>query len=224
VPDRDDEHVRRRGPRGGVTVTGTGVAEAVPDRAVAELGAEARAVDAERALSLAAECIDRMTAVLRDAGVDDRAMRTTLSGTWTDGSATGSSRVVARLGLQVTLRDVASAGDLVGAAVGAGGEPARMDGLRLEVSDPSGAQADAREAAWADAVARATDWARLSGRRLGTVLWVQEGGSEGAPVLFGRAKGAVAAMSVPVEAGVQAVTAAVTVRWDWADDEGAAAH
>jgi len=217
MPGRDDEHAGRRGPRGGVTVTGSGETQTVPDRAVADLGAEARAVDAERALAAAGECLDRMRAVLREAGVDDLSMRTTHSSTWTDGSARGSSRVVARLGLQVTLHDVAVAGDVVTAAVVAGGEPARMDSIRLEVSDPAAAQAAAREAAWADASTRAAHWAALSGRRLGAVQWVQEGGSV-APM--GRAM----AMSVPVEAGQQPVSADVTVRWAWADDEGAAAH
>ena len=95
---RDDDGSRRRGPRGGVTVTGFGEAEAVPDLAIASLGAEARGLDAERALAAAGECIDRMRAVLRDAGVDDLAIRTTHSSTWTDSSTGGSSRVVARLG------------------------------------------------------------------------------------------------------------------------------
>ncbi|KRD42995.1 hypothetical protein ASE38_01530 [Cellulomonas sp. Root930] len=214
---RDDEHGGRRGPRGGVTVTGFGEAEAVPDVAIADLGAEARAVDAERALAEAGECLDRMRAVLREAGVDDRWLRTTQSSTWTDGSARGSSRVVARLGLQVTLHDVAVAGDVVGAAVVAGGEPARMDGIRLEVSDPTQPRERAREAAWADAVARATHWATLSGRRLGEVQWVTEGGSDAVPLRMGRAMGVAKAMSVPVEAGQQTVSADVTVRWAWAD-------
>lgn len=214
---RDDEHAGRRGPRGGVTVTGFGEAEAVPDVAIADLGAEARAVDAERALAEAGECLDRMRAVLREAGVGDRWLRTTQSSTWTDGSARGSSRVVARLGLQVTLHDVAVAGDVVGAAVVAGGEPARMDGIRLEVSDPTQPRERAREAAWADAVARATHWATLSGRRLGEVQWVTEGGSDAVPLRMGRAMGVAKAMSVPVEAGQQTVSADVTVRWAWAD-------
>lgn len=213
---RDDE-THRRGPRGGVTVTGAGEAEAVPDLAVADLGAEARAVDAERALAEAGSCLDRMRAVLRDAGVDDLSMRTTQSSTWTDSSAVGSSRVVARLGLQVTLRDVATAGDVVGAAVVAGGEPARMDGIRLEISDPTQPRAQAREAAWADAVARATQWATLAGRRLGEVQWVTEGGADAAPLRMGRVMGVAKAMSVPVEAGQQTVSADVTVRWAWAD-------
>ena len=215
---RDDEGVRRRGPRGGVTVTGSGEAEAVPDVAIADLGAEARAVDAERALAEAGECLDRMRAVLRDAGVDDLSLRTTQSSTWTDSSATGSSRVVARLGLQVTLRDLAVAGDVVSAAVVAGGEPARMDGIRFEISDPSGPRARARAAAWADAVARATQWAELAGRQLGEVQWVTEGGADAAPLRMGRAMGVAKAMSVPVEAGQQTVSADATVRWAWSDD------
>ena len=215
--DGRDEDTRRRAPRGGVTVTGAGEAEAVPDTAIADLGAEARGVDAERALAEAGSCLDRMRAVLRDAGVDDLSMRTTQSSTWTDGSATGSTRVVARLGLQVTLRDVAVAGDVVGAAVSAGGEPARMDGIRLEISDPTEPRARAREAAWADAVARATQWATLAGRRLGEVQWVTEGGADAAPLRMGRVMGVAKAISVPVEAGQQTVSADVTVRWAWAD-------
>lgn len=218
------DELRRRGPRGGVTVTGVGEAEAVPDLAIADLGAEARAVDAERALAEAGRCIDAMRAVLRGAGVDDTDLATTQSSTWTDTSARGSSRVVARLGLQVTLREVAVAGDIVGAAVVAGGEPARMDGIRLQVSDPSSARARAREAAWTDALTRAGHWAALSGRRLGEVQWVTEGGSDASPLRMGRAVGVASAMSVPVEAGQQTVSADVTVRWSWADDEGAAAH
>ena len=217
---RDDEHGGRRGPRGGVTVTGFGEADAVPDVAIADLGAEARAVDAERALAEAGACLDRMRAVLRDAGVDDRALRTTQSSTWTDGSARGSSRVVARLGLQVRLHDVAVAGDVVGAAVVAGGEPARMDGIRFEVTDPAEPRVRAREAAWADASARAAHWAALSGRLLGEVQWVNEGGSDAVPLHLGRVGGMAKAMSVPVEAGQQTVSADVTVRWAWADAEG----
>jgi uncharacterized protein YggE len=105
--------------------------------------------------------------------------------------------------------------------VSAGGEPARTDGLRFEISDPTEAQVEAREAAWADAVTRATHWAALSGRRLGEVVWLQEGGSDAVPVF--RAKGGVAAAtSIPVEVGVQPVTCAVTVRWAWADDVASA--
>ena len=189
----------------------------MPDTAIADLGAEARGADAERALAEAGLCIDRMRAVLRDAGVDDLSMRTTQSSTWTDGSATGSSRVVARLGLQVTLHDVAVAGDVVGAAVGRR-RRAGPDG-RHPAGDqrPHRAARTAREAAWADAVARATQWATLSGRRLGEVQWVTEGGADAAPLRMGRVMGVAKAMSVPVEAGQQTVSAEVTVRWAWGD-------
>ena len=94
-----------------------------------------------------------------------------------------------------------------------------MDGLRFEISDPTQPRALAREAAWADAVARATHWAALSGRRLGEVQWVNEGGSDAAPLRMGRAMGVAKAMSVPVEAGQQTVSADVTVRWAWLDED-----
>ena len=205
-----EEH-RTRGSRGGVTVHGSGVAQAVPDVVVAELGAEARALDAERALGLAGDALARMTDSLRSAGVEDRALRTASPSSWTDGS-----RVVVRLGLTVTLRDVAASGDLFSAAVTAGGEEARLDGVRFEVSDPREAQTRAREAAWADAMTKGTHWATLAGRALGEVVWVQESGAEASPMFAARA-GAVSAMSVPVEAGEQAVRADVSVRWVWAE-------
>ena len=116
---RDDEHVGRRGPRGGVTVTGSGEAEAVPDVAIADLGRRGagggrRACAGRGGASASTGCV-RSCATPASTTCS---MRTTQSSTWTDGSARGSSRVVARLGLQVTLHDVAVAGDVVGAAVG----------------------------------------------------------------------------------------------------------
>ena len=59
--------------------------------------------------------------------------------------------------------------------------------------------------------------ATLAGRRLGEVQWVTEGGADAAPLRMGRVMGVAKAMSVPVEAGQQSVSAEVTVRWAWAD-------
>ena len=215
---RDDEHARRRGPRGGVTVTGSGEAEAVPDtrdRGPRRRGAGAWTPSVRwprpgcASTGCARSCATPASTTSR-CGPRSRAPGPTAP-------RRGSSRVVARLGLQVTLHDVAVAGDVVGAAVVAGGEPARMDGIRLEISDPTEPRARAREAAWADAVARATQWATLSGRRLGEVQWVTEGGADAAPLRMGRVMGVAKAMSVPVEAGQQTVSADVTVRWAWAE-------
>lgn len=75
----------RRGSRGGVTVRGSGEALTVPDVVIAELGAEARALDANRALVLASAAVVRMTDSLREAGVEARALQSRGTSTWTDG-------------------------------------------------------------------------------------------------------------------------------------------
>lgn len=206
-------------PHGGLTVRGSGAADAVPDVVVAELATEVRAADVSSALREATDALAAVRDALRHEGVDDRAVRTGSTSTWTEQSGPEGEvlRVVARLALVVTLRDVGRAGDVIGTAVAAGGAPVRLGGLRLVVSDPAAAQAAAREAAWADAVTKAEHLAGLAGRSLGPVLRVHEdepGG--GATPRFARAARAEA-LAVPVEPGEQTVQAAVTVTWAWAD-------
>ncbi len=211
----------RRGPRGGVRVRGTGAADAVPDVVVADLGTEVRAADVSAALRDATQALADVRTALRDAGVEDRAVRTGSTSTWTEqtGPDGADLRVVARLGLVVTLRDVATAGDVIGAALAAGGSAVRLGGLRLVVSDPSLAQARAREAAWQDAQDKATHLADLAERPLGRVLSVREEEPGGATPRFARAVSAQA-VPVPVEAGEQTVHAAVVVHWAWGDTDG----
>ncbi|WP_426594471.1 SIMPL domain-containing protein [Cellulomonas sp. McL0617] len=183
----------------------------MPDVVIAELGAESRGLDAGRALLLASAALTRITDSLQAGGLDARALQTRGTSSWTDGDHT-----VARTDLSVTLRGVDTAGDLLGAAVTAGGDEARLGTLRYAVSDPTAAQASARELAWADAVAKATHWATLAGRALGEVVWVQEGVADAAP-MFARVAAAPMGLAIPVEAGEQAVRADVTVRYAWAD-------
>ncbi|MBO3096468.1 SIMPL domain-containing protein [Cellulomonas dongxiuzhuiae] len=208
-------------PRGGVTVRGCGAADAVPDVVVADLATEVRADDVSTALREATAALAAVRTALRDAGVEDRAVRTGTTSTWTEqtGADGDALRVVARLGLAVTLRDVAAAGDVIGSAVTAGGSPVRLGGLRLVVSDPAAAQVRAREAAWQDAAAKAAHLAELAGRTLGAVLRVDEDEPRGAAPLFARSA-AADAFTVPVEPGEQTVQAAVTVRWAWAPTPG----
>ena len=75
--------------------------------------------------------------------------------------------------------------------------------------------ATARERAFADARARAEQYADLAGRTLGEVALVEEGGGPGSdPFPVARiAAGSLSMESVPVEPGLRSVAAAVTVRW-----------
>ncbi|WP_019135062.1 SIMPL domain-containing protein [Cellulomonas massiliensis] len=207
---------RRDRAGGGVTVRGTGSAAAEPDVVVVDLGAEVRAADVGAALAEATGALTRMRSALTAAGVDARAVRTSSTSTWTETTEQGTVRVVARLGLLVTLTDVGAAGPTIGAALEAGGSSAWLGGLRLVVSDPAQAEATAREAAYDDAAAKAAHLAHLAGRSLGDVVWIREDEAGGAaPLRLARTESA-AKLDVPVDAGEQSVHAALVVRWAWA--------
>jgi uncharacterized protein YggE len=72
------------------------------------------------------------------------------------------------------------------------------------------AAAAARDAAWADAHARATHYAALAGRVLGPVLQVTEAPVPGGPV---PRAASLAVKRADVEPGTQTVRVTVSVRW-----------
>ena len=121
--------------------------------------------------------------------------------------------VVCELALTIRSTDVARAGGLVAACVEAGGTEARLQSASFEHSDPSELLVLAREAAFADARARASQLARLAGRELGPVVEIVEGRSDWTPLY--RAKAMVAA-GPPVHAGNLDATVTLTVAWQWA--------
>ena len=69
---------------------------------------------------------------------------------------------------------------LLTALADAVGDRLEIEGVSLEVADQAAAQTRAREAAYADAVDRATQLAGLAGAELGDVQEVVEGGGVGA--------------------------------------------
>jgi uncharacterized protein YggE len=80
----------------------------------------------------------------------------------------------AEQGVAVTVRDLSTLGPALADALAAGGDESGVEGIEFAVDDPAPLRVRAREAAWADAVARAQQLARLCGRPLGPVLHVSE--------------------------------------------------
>jgi uncharacterized protein len=166
------------GPPATVTVAGAGAATAVPDTALLHLGVETRGSTPAEALDACREALDRVLAALEAEGVGP-ARRTTsgleLHEDWeTRQPGQGPVRYLAGARLAVRLAEPARAGRVAAAVVAAGGDAARVHGLELVVGDPAAVAAAAREAAWGDAVARAEQYARLSGATLGPVVRIEE--------------------------------------------------
>lgn len=192
-----------------VTVTGHGVALAVPDRAVVRLRAGHRATTLAAAVSGLAGVSTTLGEVAR--------RHVAAEAVATEGMEVGPAfdhegrpaGFEATHRLRVGCDDLATASALVSALADEVGDALRVDGVALEVADPSRALAEARERAFADARSRAEQLSALGGRPLGDLLTVEEGqaGSGGAtPRHFLVAE-------VGLEAGQQQVDCWVTATW-----------
>jgi uncharacterized protein YggE len=203
-----------------ITVTGTASAKAVPDLVTLTLGVETRRDTAARAYDDAGKAAAAVATSLRAAGVADVDLRT--SGlnlradlVWTEGQGQKVTAYVASTNLQVGIRSHADAPAAIAAAVAAGGDDIRINGIEQGFADTSAVTAQAQEAAWEDAFSRAEQYASLASSRLGAVVSVLQQPVHSGPVpLGGVVRASYAAEALPVEAGESSVSASVTVEWE----------
>jgi uncharacterized protein YggE len=198
-----------------IEVTGVGTATTTPDRLRARLAAESGAPTVAQAFNDASNALQAMLAILREQGVGDDDLRSTDIGIHSNRDRGQSGQGFhASMGVEARLSDIDSAGAALSAAVEAGGDASRVYGISLESSTTAEAMSEAREAAWANARAKAEQYAALAGRSLGGVLSVSEprrrGGGGGIPL----AVAASASGEVSVEAGTRTLHAAIRVRWE----------
>jgi uncharacterized protein YggE len=201
-----------------VTVAGAGAATAVPDTALLQLGVETRGPTPAEALDACGRALDQILAALDAEGVDPSRRTTTgleLHEDWeTRQPGRGPVAYLAGARLTIRLDRPAKAGQVAAAAVVVAGDAARVHGLDLVVGDPAAVAASARDAAWRDALARAEQYATLSGSALGPVLQIKE---TPPPPPDARPMRLMAADATPVppttEPGGATIWSAVTVTW-----------
>ena len=190
-----------------VTVTGQGEARVAPDSAVVRLAAVHRALGVAEALSGADSAASQIATTARQFTTPERVGSTSLQ-IWTSHDEQGrADGFQARHSLTVRCDDIASAGAFLTAVAESVGDRLEVEGVSLDVADQSGASVAAREAAYADAVERATHLAALASAELGDVQDVAEGGFSDGPVRMARLMSAAEASFQP---GETAVTSSVT--------------
>lgn len=109
------------------------------------------------------------------------------------------------------LRDLGRAGDAIGKAVAAGGNAVRVNGISLDLEDTGLLVSTARDKAFADAKAKAVQYARVAGRSLGAVMSIAENVSTPSPIAVPYAADSAKLASVPIQPGSQDVGVSVTV-------------
>jgi uncharacterized protein YggE len=191
-----------------VSVTGHGEARVVPDSAVVRVAAVHRADDVADALTGADSAARQAIATAREHTSPDRVGSTSVQ-VWPvhdpQGAATGFE---ARHSLTIRCADVDAAGALLSSLARAIGNRLQIEGVSLEVTDRSAPETVAREAAYADAVERATHLAGLAGSELGDAYSVIESAYAEAPL--GAATRATLA-AVALEPGEMSVNSSLTV-------------
>jgi uncharacterized protein YggE len=199
-----------------VTVTGRGRASAVYDEATLRLAASARAANPSDATARATYAMAAMREAVLAGGAQESALSTThvslspVHDPWPTVSAYEAS-----LSLSVRLSDLTRVGSLLVAAVDAGGDGARVDGIWFSHRDAAELERAARDSAFADARAKAEQYAGLAGQVLGEVRHVVEAELGGGAVPRGMKSMAMAseAAGAPIDAGEGTVTSVVTVTW-----------
>jgi uncharacterized protein YggE len=205
-----------------VRMTGSGEATAVPDRMRFSLTVTSKRLELDDALDASSATMRRVLTALGGHGVEPRDVQTTGLQMhpeydyhpYAPPTLTGY-RVTQRASVQVDeLRD---GGGAVTAAIETGGNDVRVGDIRLEVGDPDAVLAEAREAAVADARAKAEQYAAASGATLGEVVSIREVGAGGGArdtrteLRYQTADRVLAAM--PVRAGREDLTVRVEVVW-----------
>ncbi|MGH8901222.1 MAG: SIMPL domain-containing protein [Egibacteraceae bacterium] len=204
----------------GVTVNGLGRVMGSPDVLRATVGVSVTRPTVQEALDAANAAADALLEALRDQGVSGEDVGTRDFGVnpelgYPENSLPQITGYTVRNTVEAKLRDLGRVGEVLTAAVRAGGDAARVEGIGFMLDDNAALLQQARDAAFADARTKAEQYARLADRPLGALVSVSEVTAVPPPIPFEGRAGVEDAQSapVPIAPGQQEVTVTVTARW-----------
>lgn len=203
-----------------VSVAGVGRIAGTPDTLQLQLQVESRGPDVSKALNGANAALSKVSASLKSNGVAAADLKTSglnvnANYNYDNGKQTLVDYVASE-SLTVKLKDLDKAGEAISAAVTAGGNEVRVNGASLDLEGNTELVRAARDSAFADAKAKAEQYAKLSGRQLGAVSTVTEDVQDAPPVPVNQSFAPSAdakASSVPIERGSQEVAVHVQIVW-----------
>ena len=178
----------------GIWVTGQGSLAVEPDLVLINIGVETMAVTVAEARAEAARAMAAIVDAVKAHGLDDRDIQTrsfNISPQYEYPEVTENGRRVRRqtlVGYRVSnsaaikVRDLDSVGVIIDDVADAGGNATRINGINFTIEDPKPFMTGLRETAVKEALAKAEQFARLTGVAVGRLVFVSELGA-GAPVI-----------------------------------------
>ncbi|HEY2327649.1 MAG TPA: SIMPL domain-containing protein [Gaiellaceae bacterium] len=189
-----------------VTVTGHGVVTVAPNQVTIDAGVTTTADSAKAALANNATAMTKVIAALKQVGY--KTLQTQQVSLNPITNAKGKVTGYTAQDIVTVTGKIASAGDLIDAAVGAGAN--NIDGPTLGVSNQNLVYNTALQRAVVNARAKAKALAHAGGFKVGRVLSISEQSSL-TPITFNSAPAAAKSPSTPVVGGTQQVTADVQI-------------
>lgn len=205
----------------GITVSGEGEVTGTPDVLTVSLGVSVERDTVDAAVSEAAAAADRLIGALKGAGVDESDIQTENYSIqpefrYSQGEEIPDGFRVDNT-LRVKLRELERAGDVIDAVSDAGGDQVRVQGLAFSLEDNEELLSQARQKAWEDARAKATQLAELSGQELGSAVQVSETMGQIDPGILQFAADAVGGEETPIQPGELMTSVQIEVRFELED-------
>jgi len=198
-----------------LNVNGTGVTYLTPDIAYIYIGVHTEGPTASEAVEANKVQTNAVLDALKNAGVDEKDLRTTNFSIWPsqqygpDGAVTGTIYMVDNT-VYVTVRDLEGLGDLLDDAIAAGANS--INSIQFDVADKTAAVSEARDLAVKDAEIQAQELADSAGVTLGEIQNISSYDSSPYPIAEGKGGGG-GAMAADTAVAIQPgqLTIAVSV-------------
>ncbi len=164
----------------GIWVNGLGRVRITPDIATLAVGVEAQSTNVSEAQAEASAAMNKVVAALKADGVAEKDIQTQYFNIsqvtkWDDQKQT---QIVIGYrvsnSVQVKIRDLSKAGQIIDDVTAAGGDLTRINGITFSLEDPTAAAKQARDLAMADAKAKAEQMAADGGVKLGKPTYISE--------------------------------------------------
>ncbi len=199
-------------------VTGTGQVYITPDLAYVSIGVRTEALNLTEAVAANNSQATQLIAALKQAGVDEKDIRTANFSIWlldrydpSSGAPTGERYYAVENTVYVTVRNLERLGALLDTAIAAGANT--ITGVQFDLADKSEAMRQARAAAVKSATDQAKELAGLANVELVEILSISY--LESTPYVYAEAGRGGAGMSaqaaVPIQPGQMTITATVSV-------------
>jgi uncharacterized protein YggE len=162
----------------GLSVSGEGRVSAEPDVAVLGLGVSVKAASVEEANGQAQEAMSDLLDSLEANGVQEKDIQTSQFSVYPEYDYRNNEQILTGYRvthmLQVKVRDIDKAGEVIDDAVEAGGDLLQVQSISFTIDDTTALSSEARAEAVADAQTKAEELATLAGVSLGKPTYISE--------------------------------------------------